>query len=66
MLRPACDDQLDVGILADVGQVSRVRGNHDLAFIGLQLGIARRGIRGDGEDQVIDLAACRRNSPRWP
>ena len=35
--------------------VRRVRIRHHLALIFLQLGIAHGGIRGDGEDQTIDL-----------
>jgi len=44
-----------IRILGHVSEIGRVWIAHHLAFIGLELGIARRCIGRDGIDQVIHL-----------
>ena len=54
MFRPSCCSRLTSGSAFIAGDVGRVRVGHDLAFAGLQLLVAHRGIGRDREHQIVD------------
>ena len=54
-VQPRLADHRHRRVLLHRRQVGRVRRRDHLALIGLQLGVADRGIGGDGEDQRVDL-----------
>ena len=57
---------LDVGVLAHRFEIGRVRRDHDLALIRLELGIARGRVGRDGIDEIVDLRLAAPSHPNWP
>ena len=55
MFRPACSRIVDVRVLLHGLEVGRVRIRHDMAFALLELRPADGCVRGDREDEVVDL-----------